>query len=131
MRRGQARRRSSAPKFRTAGASATAKPGTITITTAVEVWKFGGASLADAHAVKRAAALVTAHEGPLVVVVSALAGVTDLLLDGARGAASGDVKAGERSAAELLKKHHSVIGGLGLGGRERDRLRARVDASLQ
>ena len=34
-------------------------------------------------AVRRAAALVGGHQGPLVVVASALAGVTDLLLDGA------------------------------------------------
>jgi len=43
----------------------------------LEVWKFGGASLADAAAVRHAVSLVRAHRGPLVVVVSALAGVTD------------------------------------------------------
>jgi aspartokinase len=55
----------------------------------LEIWKFGGASLADAAAIERAAALVAAHGGPLVVVASALAGVTDLLLNGAALASTG------------------------------------------
>ena len=42
----------------------------------LEVWKFGGAALADGAAIRRAVALVAAHEGPLVVVVSAFAGST-------------------------------------------------------
>ena len=53
----------------------------------LEVWKFGGASLADGRAIQRAAAQIAAHRGPLVVVASALAGVTDLLLPGTLDAA--------------------------------------------
>ena len=53
----------------------------------LQVWKFGGASLADAAAVRHAVSLIRAHDGPLVVVASALAGITDLLLGGARRAA--------------------------------------------
>jgi len=48
----------------------------------LEVWKFGGASLADGRAIQKAAQQIAAHRGPLVVVASALAGVTDLLLQG-------------------------------------------------
>ena len=51
----------------------------------LEVWKFGGASVADGRAIQRAADQIAAHRGPLVVVVSALAGVTDLLLDAGSG----------------------------------------------
>jgi aspartokinase len=47
------------------------------------VHKFGGASLADAKAMKNAIALVRGTPGPGVVVVSALAGVTDALLEAA------------------------------------------------
>jgi aspartokinase/homoserine dehydrogenase 1 len=135
MAKRQARRRSSAPSFRGPSTSArtrvTAGPKANAAIGAVEVWKFGGASLADAQAIKRAAALVTAHRGPLVVVVSALSGVTDLLLDGARGAAAGDLGVGERSAAELLKKHRAAIAAVTLSRRERDRLLARVGDSIQ
>src|SRR5262245_10485921 len=64
----------------------------------LEVWKFGGASLADAPAIARAASLIAAHRGPLVVVASALFGVTDLLLDGARRSAAGDARAASEAA---------------------------------
>ena len=35
----------------------------------LEIWKLGGASVADADAVRNAVSLVRAHRGPLVVVV--------------------------------------------------------------
>ena len=54
----------------------------------LEVWKFGGASLADGRAIQKAAQQIAAHRGPLVVVASALAGVTDLLLQGTPAAAA-------------------------------------------
>ncbi len=76
---------------------------------ALEVWKFGGASLADASAVRRAAGLIATRRGPLVVVASALAGVTDALLDGARRSAAGDADAGAEVAAVLLKRHRAVV----------------------
>ena len=72
----------------------------------LEVWKFGGASLADAAAIERAAALIAGHPGPLVIVASALGGVTDLLLDGAAHAASGP---GGRSAPRLAATSCAAI----------------------
>ena len=74
----------------------------------LEVWKFGGASLADAAAVRHAVALVRAHRGPLVVVVSALAGVTDLLLDGARRSVAGEPEAASAAAATFLRRHRDL-----------------------
>jgi len=88
----------------------------------LEVWKFGGASVADAAAIRRVAGLVCAHRGPLVVVVSALGGVTDLLLDGALRSARGDAAAGAAAAAEILKRHRALILGLVRSARERRRL---------
>ncbi|HET7292347.1 MAG TPA: aspartate kinase [Vicinamibacteria bacterium] len=75
----------------------------------LHVWKFGGASVADASAIRRVAALVAGHDGPLVVVVSALAGVTDSLLGGARKSASGDASAGVATAAAFVKRHRPVL----------------------
>jgi len=60
------------------------------VASSLEIWKFGGASLADAQGIRRAVGLVTDHQGPLVVVVSALYGITDLLLDVGKRAASVD-----------------------------------------
>src|SRR5512146_1390561 len=74
----------------------------------LEVWKFGGASLADAAAVRNAVSLIEAHRGPLVVVVSALAGVTDLLLDGARRSVAGRPEAAAAAAAQFLRRHRDL-----------------------
>ncbi len=95
------------------------------------VWKFGGASLADAAAIRRAASLIAAHDGPLVVVCSALAGVTDLLLGGARHALAGDDRQSSRAAADLLTRHRRVVHELIAAGRARRALLATVDAAAR
>jgi aspartokinase/homoserine dehydrogenase 1 len=74
----------------------------------LQVWKFGGASLADAAAVRNAVGLIRSHDGPLVVVASALAGVTDALLDGARRSAAGDLGAAPAVAAAFLRRHRAL-----------------------
>ena len=68
-----------------------------------EVWKFGGASLADVAAIERAVDLIRRHQGPLVIVASALGGVTDLLLEGAAAATSGR-NAGATRARPSVRK---------------------------
>jgi aspartokinase/homoserine dehydrogenase 1 len=96
-----------------------------------EVWKFGGASLADATAIKKAAALIAGHSGRLVIVASALAGVTDLLLEGAGRAAAGDVDEARRIAAEFLRRHRQVVGELLPPGAARRKLLATIDAAAR
>jgi aspartokinase/homoserine dehydrogenase 1 len=93
----------------------------------LEVWKFGGASLADAAAVRNAVSLIRAHRGPLVVVVSALAGVTDLLLDGARRSVAGDPGAASAAAALFLRRHRDLAHALVPDGTRRRRLLAQAD----
>ncbi len=97
----------------------------------LEVWKFGGASLADAAAVRHAVSLVRAHRGPLVVVVSALAGITDLLLDGARRSVTGDPGAASAAAATFLRRHRDLAGALLPAGPARRRLLASADAQAR
>src|SRR2546430_4142961 len=68
--------------------------------------KCGGAPLADAAAIGHAVGIVQAQRPePLVVVVSAMSGVTDALLDGAARAARGDASH-VRAAAEALRAQH-------------------------
>jgi aspartokinase/homoserine dehydrogenase 1 len=87
--------------------------------TGLEVWKFGGAALADARAIQKAAERIAEHNGPLVVVASALSGVTDQLL-----AAAPD-------AAEMFKhKHHQAARSL-LSGAALQRYLDEVDASAR
>ena len=68
----------------------------------LEVWKFGGASLADGRAIAAAAERIAAHRGPLVVVASALAGVTDLLLQSTPAAADTFARKHQHAARQLL-----------------------------
>ncbi|HEY7925266.1 MAG TPA: aspartate kinase, partial [Vicinamibacteria bacterium] len=97
----------------------------------LEVWKFGGASVADAAAVRHAVALIQAHRGPLVVVVSALAGVTDALLDGSRRAVAGDPAAATAVAATFRRRHRELAQALVPRGAARVKLMASADAQAR
>jgi aspartate kinase len=70
--------------------------------------KFGGTSVEDAQAMKRTAAIVRGRRGrglEAVVVVSAMAKVTDLLLSAAAAAGRGD-KAGALAIGARLRHRH-------------------------
>jgi len=75
------------------------------------VLKFGGTSVADAAALQRVAGVVHRAQRTTrpIVVVSALAGVTDALLAAADAAASGDV---QPQLAALLERHAEIAGRL-------------------
>jgi aspartokinase/homoserine dehydrogenase 1 len=96
----------------------------------LHVWKFGGASLADATAVATAAGRIAAYRGPLVVVASALAGITDVLLDAADHAVSGRAKAAATAAATLRQRHVKVATALLKAGPARRAALAAIDASV-
>src|SRR5689334_21638305 len=85
----------------------------------LQVWKFGGRALADAAAIRKAAALIVAHKGPLAVVCSALAGVTDQLLQGAVHAVEGRDREAASTAAALLVRHRRIVRELVPAGRKR------------
>lgn len=73
---------------------------------APHVHKFGGASLADAAAVRHAAAIVRGHRTePTVVVVSAMAGITDALLAVAEQAGVGSTETVGPLIARLRSRH--------------------------
>jgi aspartokinase/homoserine dehydrogenase 1 len=97
----------------------------------LEVWKFGGASLADAGAIQRAVGLIGGRHGQLVVVASALGGITDLLLDGAAAATAGRDADARRAAAEFLRRHRDVARTLIPAGPARRRLMATIDAAAR
>jgi aspartokinase/homoserine dehydrogenase 1 len=97
----------------------------------LEVWKFGGASLADAPALQKAAALIAEHAGPVVVVASAFGGITDLLLEGAHQSAQGKGEAAARVAAELLRRHRQVVRAVVPPGRPRRELLSEIDAAAR
>ena len=102
-----------------------------THTRAPEVWKFCRRALADAAAVVRAVALVAAHRGPRVIVASALAGVTDLLLQGARAALTGASPDAAHFAALFLRQHREIVKALLPPGKVRSDRLADVDAAAR
>ena len=75
------------------------------------ILKFGGTSVADAEAIARLVQHVSTarQRSHIVVVVSALSGVTDRLLDLARAAAAGDETAIVAGVAELQERHTRVV----------------------
>jgi len=93
----------------------------------VIVMKFGGTSVGSADRIRAVAELVRAHRSRRVaLVVSALGGVTDLLIRGARLALARDA-AWEGVVYEVLSRHHATISAL-VAGRAQDPLLAHLDA---
>jgi aspartate kinase len=76
--------------------------------------KFGGTSVEDAEAIRRLIEIVRSRLPlRLVVVVSALAGATDQLLDAGQNASNGHLGAGLCSLRELYKRHERLADELG------------------
>ncbi|UCF38148.1 MAG: aspartate kinase [Acidobacteriota bacterium] len=94
------------------------------------VMKFGGTSVGTPEAIERAARIVadSLERWPhTTVVLSALSGVTNLLLEGAHKAADGDVSVAEAAADELLERHHHTIEELGIDPAVQRSLFAEID----
>jgi len=94
------------------------------------VMKFGGTSVADADAIDRVARIVRreidgrADAAPPIVVVSALAKVTDRLVDAARRAENGDGEGAVAALNELLERHVAVTTALTSGARRAETIAA-------
>jgi aspartokinase/homoserine dehydrogenase 1 len=96
-----------------------------------QIHKFGGASLADAAGIARAVAIVEAQRpAPLVVVVSALAGVTDSLLEIASQAVLGEADDVRKRAAALHERHLTVARELLPSGDRRKDTLAAIDETF-
>lgn len=97
------------------------------------VVKFGGTSVGNADAIRQAGAMVQAAKADwpeIVVVVSAMSGVTNALLRGAHSAAAGDDKQHRSEAQALHEKHHSALEALLSSAEERAQVAGRVDFHL-
>ncbi len=94
--------------------------------------KFGGTSVADAPRILAVADIVRSRVGAKpVVVVSALAGVTDLLVRAVSAAGSGDREGLEPLLAELERKHRWAVAGAIEDARARHDLSLTVDALFE
>lgn len=95
------------------------------------VMKFGGTSVANAERMRVVCALVAErrHRDP-VVVVSAMAGVTDQLIEGVGFALERDGEARNRLVAELGERHLRTLTELALEPAEHERVAAEIETIL-
>lgn len=77
----------------------------------MKVMKFGGTSVGTIESLRNVKAIVESCDEPVVVVVSALGGITDQLIATARLAAAGDI-AHLESYARIVERHRQVIDGI-------------------
>lgn len=84
------------------------------------VLKFGGTSVGSLERVREAAAIAAAQPAPRAVVVSAASGVTNLLLEAGRQAASGDRGGMAETVATIVARHRSILDGLPEGPDRKD-----------
>ncbi len=97
----------------------------------VELYKFGGASLADAAAVKHAIGIIVApRRTRLVTVVSALAGVTDSLLSLANVALAGDQRDVDTQMAVVHRLHRDVASAIVSGVRARQAMLTEIESAF-
>jgi bifunctional aspartokinase / homoserine dehydrogenase 1 len=99
----------------------------------IQVMKFGGTSVGDAKRIRGAAAIAAeaSKERAVVVVVSAMSGVTNTLIAAAGKAATGDESAADALAKSLQKKHHEVIADLISDVEKRRELLIEIDALIE
>ena len=98
----------------------------------VVVMKFGGTSVEDADAIRRLIGIVQSRLGAQpVLVVSALAGVTDQLLEAGSGCANGHLGLALATVRNIYVRHEeladSLVDGSALGALDRD-LRGELQA---
>lgn len=96
--------------------------------------KFGGTSVGSPEAIRQVAAIVGDHLAQgheLAVVVSAMAGVTDMLLESATAAANGRRAQYEAINTAIAEKHHAVIDALIASEATRDATHSLADDLLK
>jgi aspartate kinase len=103
------------------------------MTQSIRVMKFGGTSMGDAACIKRAADIVAAaaKQCSVVVVVSAMGGVTNRLVAAAQSSVKGDTNAGEKLAEELRRQHFEGIDLLITGEDDRSHLKNEIDRIVE
>lgn len=77
----------------------------------MKVLKFGGTSVGTVESLRNVKKIVEENCEPCIVVVSALGGLTDMLIKTAKTAAKGDVSYRESYAA-IVTRHNDVIAGI-------------------
>ncbi|MDP9338171.1 MAG: aspartate kinase [Acidobacteriota bacterium] len=102
------------------------------MSTTLQVMKFGGTSVGDAACIARTAQIIAAaaRENQCVIVVSAMSGVTNRLIDAAKKAATGDSNEGANLVKVLRGQHASAVETLIKDASARGRVMQKLDTVL-
>src|SRR5262249_29204927 len=102
------------------------------MTQRLQVMKFGGTSVGDATCIQRSAQIVAkaAKQHPVAVVVSAMSGVTNRLIDAAHQAKRGDREAGQVLTEALRKQHFEALDALVAASDLKAPVRTRIEEIL-
>lgn len=95
----------------------------------MKVMKFGGTSVGSAKSILNVKKIVEAADEPVIVVVSALGGITDKLIDTSRKAATGDASY-EDGFREIVSRHVEMIKEVFPAGPEQTELQQQVGELL-
>jgi aspartokinase/homoserine dehydrogenase 1 len=95
----------------------------------MKVMKFGGSSVGSVASILKVKQIVEAVEEPVVVVISALSGVTDRLLETSRLAAQGEEDY-EQAFRQLVARHIEMVEGVLTDAEKRDALLQEVRSLL-
>ncbi len=103
------------------------------MTRPLQVMKFGGTSVGTAERIRGAAGLAAAgaRDSDVVVVVSAMSGVTNALVEAANRSGSGDQNAWQELSTLLITKHHEALRALVSDPARRERIRAEIDGIIE
>src|SRR6202522_406046 len=99
----------------------------------LRVVKFGGTSVGDAPRIRKVVEIVrdAARDSDLVVVVSAMSGVTNKLVEAAAHSEAGNREAVERIFEELRERHRAVVGALIHSAPARNRIQHELEQVFQ
>jgi aspartokinase/homoserine dehydrogenase 1 len=95
----------------------------------MKVLKFGGTSVGTADSILRVKQIVESVAEPVIVVVSALGGITDKLLNTSKIAASGDASY-EKEYREIVTRHEEMVYTVLPDGEGRDKVKLKIDELL-
>ena len=96
----------------------------------MKVLKFGGTSVGSVESILNVKKIVEGQTEPVIVVVSALGGITDKLIKTSQMALEGDSQY-QKPFYEIVERHEQMIEAIIPAGRERETLMAGVRALLE
>ncbi len=96
----------------------------------MKVMKFGGTSVGSAESILRVKSIVEKQTEPVIVVVSALGGITDKLIRTSHMAVEGDALY-QKSFDEIKQRHDEMIDAVIPTGEKRNELQTKIDGLLE